>query len=62
MLFLSTRGLKIKKITKIEQKWLLLFIFSASFFMVFLAQKLIYIRRRSSIKLNYSRSLSKKMT
>ena len=41
--FLSSRGQKIKNITKIEQKRLLLFTFLVSFFMAFLAQKLIYI-------------------
>ena len=40
--FLSSRGQKIKNITKIEQKRLLLFTFLVSFFMAFLAQKLIY--------------------
>ena len=39
--FLSSRGQKIKNITKIEQKRLLLFTFLVSFFMAFLAQKLI---------------------
>ena len=41
--FLSSRGQKIKNITKIEQKRLFLFTFLVSFFMAFLAQKLIYI-------------------
>ena len=41
--FLSSRGQKIKNITKIEQKRLFLFKFLVSFFMAFLAQKLIYI-------------------
>ena len=40
--FLSSRGQKIKNITKIEQKKLFLFTFLVSFFMVFLARKLIY--------------------
>ena len=40
--FLSSRGQKIKNITKIEQKRLFLFAFLVSFFMAFLAQKLIY--------------------
>ena len=40
--FLSSRGQKIKTITKIEQKILLLFTFSVSFFVVCFAQKLIY--------------------
>ena len=40
--FLSSRGQKMKNITKIEQKRLFLFTFLASFFMAFLAQKLIY--------------------
>ena len=40
--FLSSRGQKIKNITKIEQKMLFLFIFLVSFFMAFLAQKLNY--------------------
>ena len=40
--FLSSRGQKIKNITKIEQKRLFLFIFLFPFFMAFLAQKLIY--------------------
>ena len=40
--FLSSRGQKIKNITKIEQKILFLFTFLVSFFVVFLAQKLIY--------------------
>ena len=39
---LGSRGQKIKNITKIEQKRLLLFTFMVSFFMTFLAQKLIY--------------------
>ena len=42
MLFLSSRGQKIKNITKIEHTWLLLFTFFVSFFIAFLAQKLIY--------------------
>ena len=37
--FLSSRGQKIKNITKIEQNRLLLFAFLVSFFMEFLAQK-----------------------
>ena len=40
--FLSFRGQKIKNVTKIEQKRLFLFTFLVSFFMAFLAQKLIY--------------------
>ena len=40
--FLSSRGQKIKNITKIEQKRLFLFAFLVSFFMAFLEQKLIY--------------------
>ena len=40
--FLSSRGQKIKNVTKIKQKRLFLFIFLVSFFMAFLAQKLIY--------------------
>ena len=40
--FLSFRGQKIKNITKIEQKKLFLFTFFVSFFIAFLAQKLIY--------------------
>ena len=40
--FLSSRGQKIKNITKIEQKRLFLFTFFVSFFMAFLMQKLIY--------------------
>ena len=38
---LSSRGQKIKNITKIGQKRLFLFTFLVSFFMAFLAQKLI---------------------
>ena len=40
--FLSSRGQKIKNITKIEQKRRFLFTFLVSFFMAFLVQKLIY--------------------
>ena len=40
--FLSSRGQKIKNITKTEQKRLFLFTSLVSFFMTFLAQKLIY--------------------
>ena len=40
--FLSSRGQKIKNITKIEQKRLFLFTFLVPFFMALLAQKLIY--------------------
>ena len=40
--FLSSRGQKIKNITKIEQKRLFLFTFLVSFFMALLAQKMIY--------------------
>ena len=40
--FLSSRGQKIRNIVKIKQKILFLFTFLVSFFMVFLAQKLIY--------------------
>ena len=40
--FLSSKGQKIKDITKIGQKRLFLFTFLVSFFMAFLAQKLIY--------------------
>ena len=40
--FLSSRGQKIKNITKIEQKRQFLFTFLVSFFMEFLVQKLIY--------------------
>ena len=40
--FLSSSGQKIKNVTKIEQKRLFLFTFLVSFFMAFLAQKLIY--------------------
>ena len=40
--FLSSRGQKVKNITKIEQKRLSLFTSLVSFFMAFLAQKLIY--------------------
>ena len=40
--FLSSRGQKIRNITKIEQKRQFLFTFLVSFFMEFLAQKLIY--------------------
>ena len=40
--FLSSIGQKIKNVTKIEQKRLFLFTFLVSFFMAFLAQKLIY--------------------
>ena len=40
--FLSCRGQKIKNITKIIQKGLLLFTFLVSFFIGFLSQKLIY--------------------
>ena len=40
--FLSARGPKIKNITKIEQKRLLLFTFLISSFIGFLVQKLIY--------------------
>ena len=40
--FLSSRGGKIKNITKIEQKRLLLFTFLVSFLMAFLGRKLIY--------------------
>ena len=39
---LNSRGQKIKNITNIEQTRLFLFTFLVSFFMVFLAQKLIY--------------------
>ena len=42
MLFLGSRGQKIKNIKNIEQKRLFLFVFLVSFFMAFLAQKLIY--------------------
>ena len=42
MLFLSSSGQKIKSTTKIKQKRLSLFTFLVPFFMVFLAQKLIY--------------------
>ena len=49
--FLSSRGQKIKNITKIEQKRLFLFTFLVSFFMAFLAQKLIYT---TNIKLTLS--------
>ena len=42
MLFLGSRGQKIKNIKNIEQKRLFLFVFLISFFMAFLAQKLIY--------------------
>ena len=38
--FFSSRRLKIKNITKIEQKRLFLFTFLVSFFMAYLAQKL----------------------
>ena len=44
--FLSSRGQKIKNITKIEQKRLFLFTFLVSFFMAFLAQKLIYTKTK----------------
>ena len=40
--FLSSRGQKIKYITKMEYKRLSLFTFLVSFFMAFLVQKLIY--------------------
>ena len=40
--FLSSKGQKIKDITKIEQKRLFLFTLVVSFFWAFLAQKLIY--------------------
>ena len=40
--FLSSTGQQIKNITKIKQKRLFVFTFFASFFMAFLAQKLIY--------------------
>ena len=40
--FLRSRGQKIKNITYIEQKRLFLFTFLVSYFMAFLAQKLIY--------------------
>ena len=40
--FLSSRGQKINNVAKIEQKRLFLFRFLVSFFMAFLAQKLIY--------------------
>ena len=40
--FLSSRGQKVKNITKLEQKRLFLFRSLVSFFMAFLAQKLIY--------------------
>ena len=40
--FLSSSGLKIKNITKIEQMRLFLFTFLVSFFIGFLIQKLIY--------------------
>ena len=40
--FPSSRGEKIKNITKTEKKRLFLFTFSVSFFMAFLAQKLIF--------------------
>ena len=42
MLFLSSRGEKIKNITKIEQKRLSVFVFLISFFVGFLALELIY--------------------
>ena len=41
--FLSTRGVKIKNITKFEEKRLFLFTFLVLFFMAFLTQKLIYL-------------------
>ena len=41
--FLSSRGQKTKRFAKIEQKRLFLFIFLVSFFMAFLAQKLIHV-------------------
>ena len=40
--FVSSRGQKIKNITKIEQKRLLLFTFLVSFFIAFPTQRLIY--------------------
>ena len=40
--FLSSRGQKIKNITKMEHTKLFLFTFVVSFFILFLAQKLIY--------------------
>ena len=40
--FLGSRGQKIKNVTKIEHTRLFLFVFLVSFFMAFLAQKLIY--------------------
>ena len=72
--FLSSRGQKIKNITKTEQKRLFLCTFLVSLFMAFLAQKLIYtisiwfdfvfgsFLERSFIKLNYFTSLCEKMT
>ena len=42
MLFLSSRGQKIKNITKIEYTRLFLSTFLVSFFIVLFAQKLIY--------------------
>ena len=65
---------KIKNITKIKQKRLLLFTFLVSFIMTFVAQKLIYIRNISLtlsladflnkiiFKLIYFRSLCEKTT
>ena len=40
--FLSSRGQKVKNVTKIKQKRLFLITFLVSFFIEFLAQKLIY--------------------
>ena len=66
--FLSSRGQKIKNITKIEQKRLFLFTFLVSFetdldnkYMIKLCVWLIFWTR-SSIKLIYFRGLCKKMT
>ena len=66
---------KMKNITKIEHMSMFLFTLLVSFFIAFLAQKLIYAINkwfnfvpgsffwaRSSIKLNYFRSLCEKMT
>ena len=72
--FLSSRDQKIKNITNIDQKRLLLFLFLGLFVMAFLVQKLIYMQalwfnfvfrsffEADHLLSNYFRSLSKKIT
>ena len=67
MLFFEFWRSKDQKYYKIEHTGLFLFTFFVSFFMAFLAQKLIYAINksfwaRSFIKLNYFRSLGEIMT